>query len=327
MRTLHHTLTAALSLTLLACGGGGDADTSTVLGTSTAALTLAASGTARMISVTNKGLTPAKNLRFGATDMPPGTAVRSSCPASLLPGASCLLVVTPGNRPTAMPGDPEPLSALVEVAGDNTNTLKLVLWVISYGSVHQGGYVFALDDSTALTLGVGGKVLTTNDLAGGSSWSQTLEAIPGVSDNSVAGPGSCDGALDGRCNTARILSHYPSGSRDFAAARCADHRGDGFSDWYLPALCELGYGGLDPSDPEQALCGTQTNPRLPDNVSTRLTFPGGLGPFNPNPRWSSTQRSRDATNDAGVSFSFGPQSFVTKTLPGVPLRCARHLTP
>lgn len=206
MRTLHHTLTAALSLTLLACGGGGEADTSTVLGTSTTALTVATSGTARMISVTNKGLFPTRDLRFCATDLPAGTEVRSTCTASLLPGASCLLVVTPGPNPSALPGDPAPLSALIEMAGENTNTLRVQLNVIAYASVYQGGFVFALDDTTPLTRSVGGKVLTTADLIGGSYWSPTLVAISGINDNSVAGADSCDGALDGRCNTQRILT-------------------------------------------------------------------------------------------------------------------------
>ena len=105
--------------------------------------------------------------------------------------------------------------------------------MLGHGSVHQGGYVFALDDTPPLTESVGGKVLATAESAP-MHWSPTATPVPGIYIDSTVAEGGCEGAIDGQCNTRRILAQYPTDSRDFAAAACEDSRHGGYAGWYLP---------------------------------------------------------------------------------------------
>ena len=321
MRTTHLPI-IALSFVLLSACGGGASDTFHALSTSTTSLVLAASGTTRVITVNNEGPLPAKNLRFSSTDLPTGTWVRSTCPADLLPLRSCVLIVTPGSVPSATPGDLAPGSGSVELAADNTTKVQVKLSVITHGSVYQGGYVFAIDDTTPIANGVGGKVLDLLE-TGPSRWYHFRSAVAGINEDSTAGPDSCDGALDGRCNTQRIMARYRTDARDFAAALCVDSRNGGFADWYLPATCETGY---HPAVSGSGVCGSQAAPRLPDNVKSRL-FDKGLGGLTG--YWTSTQASATPLDNAYIAL-FTPDIanlVAIKQLASFASRCARHLTP
>jgi hypothetical protein len=285
-------------------------------------LALAASGTARLITVTNLGPQAADALQANAVGLPTGSGLRSSCPTRLEPGAFCLLLITPGALPTAAPGDPAPMPATVTVTGANTNALAVGVSVLVHGSVHQGGHVFALDDTSPFTGSVAGKLLATVEV-GNVNWSPSLTAVAGVNDDSTAARGGCDGAIDGRCNTARILAQYPTDSRNFAAAACADSRHGGFDDWYLPAVCELSY-----SADVGGLCGTQAAPRLPDNVRSKLYDAGPIGSFDL-AYWSSTQSSQSPADHAHMAvFGLGVlTSAMGKHVGTPPSRCARAITP
>jgi hypothetical protein len=317
-------LAAALSTSLLTACGGGDSGPPALLVTSAPTLALAASGTARLITVTNRGPEATQALQASATGLPSGSSMRSTCPTQLMPGASCLLLVTPGTFPSSTPGDLAPAPVPLTVSGANTNALTVSVSVLTHGNVHQGGYVFGLDDRTPVTGSVGGKVLATRDEAG-AIWSPSNTAVAGVNDGSAAAQGGCDGALDGRCNTDRILAQYTAGPRNFAAARCADSRQGGFDDWYLPAVCELGY---DPEGTLVGLCGTRAAPRLPDNATSRLYDQGPIGGFALG-YWSSTQSSLDPTNDAHfMPFGLGrPNTVLRKQAGTLPSKCARAITP
>lgn len=322
MNRLFRLVAVALSTSLLAACGGGDGSPPAKLIAPAPALVLAASGTARLITVTNQGPGPTEALQANAAGLPAGSWLRSTCPTTLAPGASCLLLVTPGALPSAAPGDLAPVSATVTVTGSNTNAIDVSVSVLAYGSVHQGGYVFALDDSAPLTGSVGGKVLATAEVSN-VNWSPSLISIAGVNDDSIAGQNSCDGALDGRCNTGRILAQYPSGSREFAAALCKDSRHGDFDDWYLPAVCELTY-----SNDASAMCGTQAAPRLPDNVRSRLYDVGPIGSFGL-AYWSSTQSSQNPADTAHMAV-FGLTALTSamgKHVGTPPSRCARAITP
>lgn len=317
-----HLAAVVLSTSLLAACGGGDGGPPAKLITPAPTLALATSGTARLITVTNQGPQPTEALRASAAGLPAGSWLRSTCPPDLEPGASCLLLVTPGALPSAAPGDLAPVPATVTVTGANTNAIDVRVSVLGYGSVHQGGYVFALDDTVPLTDSVGGKVAATAEVSN-VNWSPSLVAIAGVNDDSIAGPNSCDGAVDGRCNTGRILAQYPSGSRDFAAALCKDSRHDGFDDWYLPAVCELTY-----SADATGMCGTQAAPRVPDNMRSRLYDGGPFGTFGL-AYWSSTQASQSPADTAHMAV-FGLSNFTStmgKQVGTPPSKCARAITP
>lgn len=314
----------ALTTGLLTACGGTDDGPPALLSVSAPTMALAVSGTARMVTVTNFGPEPAEALTASATGLPTGSWMRSTCPTQLMPGASCLVLVTPGALPSSTPGDLAPVPVPLAVSGNNTNALTVAVSVLTHGNVHQGGYVFGLDDRTPVTGSVGGKVLATRDEAG-AVWSPSNTAVAGVNDDSTAAQGGCDGALDGRCNTARILAQYPTDHRNFAAARCADSRQGGFDDWYLPAVCELGY---DPEGTLVPLCGTQAAPRLPDNATSRLYDQGPIGSFAVG-YWSSTQASQDPVNEARYMV-FGLGNFNTaahKQAGTLPAKCARAITP
>src|SRR5690606_36659099 len=111
----------------------------------------------------------------------------TTCGATLAPGASCRFFFTPGATATATPGDLAPSTAVIEIAGSNTNTVSVNLSVIDYGSVYQGGYVFAIDDSTHYTGSIGGKVAALSDLAA-MAWTTatSLIAVDGAFDTSTS---------------------------------------------------------------------------------------------------------------------------------------------
>lgn len=341
---LEHPMTQPLILTiatlsaslLFGCGGGGstNADGSSsdafdappaLLVASTPALALATSGTARFLKVTNAGVVTAELLELRVTGLPSGSTAHSSCPVELPPDTSCLVLIRPGSRPSAEPANLTPVPAKLTLRGSNTNVLDVNVSVITYGSFHQGGFVFALDDKTAITGGVSGKVVATADTSPAANWSPTATEVAGVSDNSLAGANSCNGAVEGRCNTSRILAHFPSGERNFAAAQCADLRGGGFADWYLPALCEMGYTTTGPGN---GICGTKATPLLPDNVRSRLFDTDGLFHFS-NHYWTSTQASLNPETDAHrAMFRLEqPTSEGAKLSVLLPARCARAFAP
>lgn len=324
----------ALSASLLAaCGGGGGGDasdggdlapTAAILATSTESLALMTSGAARRITVSNQGGLPILALQPAATGLPEGSSMESNCPVQLAGGASCDLLITPGAIPTAAPGDLNPSAATVNVTSTNTPSVEVQVHVLAYGSKYQGGYVFALNDDTPSTSSIGGKVLTTQDILQ-AHWSPSALAIVGINENSLPGPDSCDGAVDGRCNTARILAQHASEDRNFAAAQCADSRQEGFSDWYLPALCEMGY---DNEGIVNGICGTRNAPRVADNAQSRL-YDSGPTFFFDVAYWSSTQSASNPATDAHMAL-YG----VTRSTPArgkqqalLPSKCARHITP
>ena len=317
-------LAAALTAALMACGGGEGSSSESQLTSSVSSLALAASGTARLITITNRGPLAARALLAEATGLPSGSSLRSTCPAALQPGATCVLLVTPGSTPSATPGDLAPTVGKVTVSAANAKPLAVDVAVVTYGSVYQGGYVFDLNDNTPLSASIDGKVLDTIDF-GIEYWSPSLTAITGINENSTPGSNSCDGAVDGRCNTARIMAQYSTGVRNFPAAMCADSTNGGHADWYLPALCEMVY---NKEDVVGGVCGTPAAPRLFGNVLSRLydqRIYADLFIF----YWTSTQSSASPANDVQLALieGDGPGTIAGKGTARLPTRCARHLTP
>jgi len=247
---------------------------------SSESLALAVSGQARQFVITNGGGQDALNLAATATTaLPVGTSFTSDC-ATLAPGASCTLTITPGAMPSAAPGDTAPVPVELHLAGSNTNALALSVWVLGFGSVYQGGYVFDLNDGTPTTGGVSGKVMALQDVPGASRpWGPNDSAtLLGLSNT------------DGAANTAAIVQRYGPPANEgnpllqYPAWACRTSSAAGFSDWYLPAICELGYDGNN----RGSGCGTVSAPTLP-NVQSQLVNSGhatGLPSFSQ--YWSSS---------------------------------------
>ena len=153
----------------------------------------------------------------------------------------------------------------LNISGSNTNTLSPTVQVLTYGSAYQGGYVFAIDDATPNTGSVGGKVVARDESVpviwssngvSGNPADVAYNVVPGVDELS---PVACNGANDGACNTQAITTFYSSvNSAFYAAGVCSASTVSGYSDWYLPAVCELN---------DQAVAGCGVNM---DNVQRNL---------------------------------------------------------
>ena len=123
----------------------------------------------------------------------------------------------------------------------------------------------------------------------------------------------CNGISDGSCNTGNILTFYnqfftnntqanggfapftassgPTNITYYAAGLCKQTIAR-YSDWYLPAICEMGYGG--------SACGTSGTPTL-QNIQSSLIDSSGLS----TPAgfyWSSTELSSVPQINAWYQF-------------------------
>lgn len=325
-QTFHPIAFALLATTVLnGCGGGGDEVGALSLTFTPPSIGLAVSGSPRLTTLSNTGALPIEQLTLTADGLPAGTTFFHNCPDRLEPGASCGLELRPGDQPSAAPGDTAARPATVRVSSASAPPAALPVSVITHGSVYQGGYVFAIDDSTPIGGSIGGKVAGLTDLPGQHNWSPALGVV-GVGGLDVAGPNSCDGATDGACNTARIVALHGSGT--YAAALCTDSTEGGQDDWYLPTLCELGYD-LNTSAPGH-FCGTPAQPRLAGNIRSNLIdLQPPVGNFDANLRWSSNERAGDPDVWALASSTVLQDPFAGghKVLAERLVRCVRPLTP
>jgi hypothetical protein len=324
--------------------------TTTTLGASASSLVLAVNdtslsasltGSPRTITLTNTGIAVATSVATTVSPaLPAGSTMTSTCGSDLAASASCTIILTPGPTPSAAPGDTNPTPVTLTVAGTNTNTLSLPIEVLSYGSVHQAGYAFAIDDTTPSTGSIGGKVVALTDQASdngngiawsvGSSGGAVFDDIPGIYQSSTVPNDACNGAVDGACTSAVIVAYYappqtnPAIIRSqYAAGLCSAAIG-GFSDWYLPAICEMGYDRIGVG----SSCGSQGAPTM-QNMQSSLVDNGDMAGLSPGYYWSSTE-------NAGLPYLFvffqqfvsaggGYQTYASKDTPyGV--RCARVMT-
>ncbi|RFF26813.1 DUF1566 domain-containing protein, partial [Wenzhouxiangella sp. 15181] len=281
-------------------------------------------GNARIIRIENTGVMPASNVQVGTSGFPAGTSITSNaCTGTLNVGDACDITVTPGgsaspdvaaNACTTAPGT-EPVPTTVSVTADNAPSTNINVLILGYGCIYQGGFLFAVDDSTPNTTSIGGKVAALSDQSTGVRWGP-LEMVGGISETSTAAPDACNGSGDGQCNTSRTIAAglVPP----VAAQLCEDSSDGGFTDWYLPAICEAGrFVGLG----TDAGCGV-TNP----NLYTTLHV-NSLGGFANDSYWSSTEFSANPQLSVwSQNFSGGTQLAIDKTL-AVRGRCARAFTP
>lgn len=271
-------------------------------------------GKLRDISIQNTGSVTAMNVQVSATKFPKGTAIISNtCTGNLDPDVICDIVIKPGdnasldvngNACTTAPGT-EPVPSVITVSADNAPETNVNVFVLGYGCIYQGGFLFAVDNSTPGDSSIGGKVAAlTDESNNGDKWATVL-------DNTAA-----DSITNGLANSNALAT--PAGQYP-AAQACLNKSDQGFTDWYLPAICELGrFMGQG----EDAGCG-QTNP----NVLTALYIPG-LGNLSANTvYWSSTEFHGSPKMDAWVEvFSLKEQAIDFK-INKQQVRCIRAFTP
>lgn len=258
------------------------------------------SGVARVITVANTGSEAAQGLSVLLPTLPSGTVGGTTCGSTLAAGGSCAITITPGGTATSDGTAPctagtAPIAGSLDVSADNATAVSANIVVLGYGCIYQGGYVFAFDDTTPSSGSVGGKVLTTSDQAApfpnGVIWSSngssgasadavndgiygidetSSTSVPSPSAGQVSGQAACDGALDGACNSGNIVVYYenfatnaPINLNFYAAGLCKQVISS-YADWYLPAICELGYG--------TAGCGSSSTPALQNAQSSLVDF-------------------------------------------------------
>ncbi|MCA0404341.1 MAG: DUF1566 domain-containing protein, partial [Proteobacteria bacterium] len=234
-------------------------------------------GKPRKITLTNTGTIPATNVQVTSNNWPIDTIFDASGCGTIPPnGGSCEITVTPGATAsnTCTTGTAPTSSLNISADGGLFQTVNV--YILSFGCQYQGGYVFAVDDTTVDTGSIGGKVVSLVDQAsrydGGIIWSSNnsgtvvYNSIWGIALGSTAssplpnatqppaypatfvtGQANCTGSYDGECNTNNVFIFYsapntmPSINLNFyAVGRCKAYTGGGFSNWYLPAICEIG---------------------------------------------------------------------------------------
>ncbi|MEZ5565979.1 MAG: hypothetical protein R3F24_10870 [Gammaproteobacteria bacterium] len=317
------------------CTVSFSAGSNPVLTVSAPALALSTSGASRTLTISNSGGSDALAVGYTA-NLPAGSTIAPAACGTIAAGNQCVLTITPGATPSAAPGDVSPVPVTLSASGSNTNTVTAQISVVGFGSVYQSGYLFAIDDTTPGNESIAGTVAAITDQASPASgpdavsWADSTIVIQGVSEASTSPPDTCNGNRDGQCNTTEIVAANSPPRRvpgvdptTYAAGVCTATM-DGYSDWYLPAICEMGYD----SSGAGTGCGTQGAP-LRQTMQANLVDNGNIGNLAGN-YWSSTQDSVSPAQLAWHSFfASGGGSAQLQSGRGnlLGVRCVRAVTP
>ena len=357
----------------------------------------ALTGTPRQITITNTGANTATGLNISYPTWPAGTTASSTCGGSLGAISSCTITITPGSNATSSCNTgiaPTPGTINVSATNVATNLTSNVV-ILAYGCQYQGGFLYAVDDTTPNTGSIGGKVASLVDQAapyissgpqassiiwssngvGGATANVSYDIIPLISESTgnptynsaqttfnttysnestypfpaASAFTSCSGATDGKCNSSNILVLYnayktnygvssspytlspgPTNSSYYAAGLCTATI-NGYSNWYLPAICEMDAVNTG------LTCPTGTQSMLA-SLPFLIGDPGAATPSTSCLKgsnclagyyWSSTEYSGNTQNYAGFeSFtSRGSNQFFYDKVSPLGARCSRAFTP
>ncbi|MDR3442422.1 MAG: hypothetical protein P4L65_05335 [Legionella sp.] len=268
------------------------------------------SGRPRIITITNNGQFRTENLSISMPLWPAGTVSSTTCGTSLEAGAECIITVTPGNNATSdgnhscSEGSP-PIPGVIKIVADNAPVLLINVVVLDYGCIYQGGLVYALDDRISNTKSVGGKVVSLTDLIpAGRIGVGFSSSHPKIDPDWVL----VDGANNDSASQHRLVS-----AADYCEQSIA-----GFRDWYLPQICDMGYG----SD----LCGTADAPKM-QNIQSNLVDFHNLNLLN-GTYWSATETTdypfMTAWHHKFANENNSFQLLIDKDVP-LNVRCSRSL--
>jgi hypothetical protein len=318
----------------------------------------ALTGNTRQITITNNGAVSATNLSVLSSGLPSGTTINAStCGTTLGANGSCIIIITPGKTSTSdCTTGIAPTNGIVTVRADNAIEIHVSVLVLSYSCIYQGGYIYSVDDTTTNTRSIGGKVTTqfsqATDSSPGIIWSSNSSGVYdggvslwGIDERSTftspspnaspavkyPGQANCNGATDGACNTNNIYVYYSTIALStpplstYAVGLCKTTI-SGYSDWYLPAICELG------PDTGTSTCTSPPLMQLEQNMvdSLPILLNNCIGPkCLANDYWSSTEQFGNPADTVWTEcFASGGGSTQCvdskSSLLGV--RCARALT-
>ncbi|MGA8095777.1 MAG: hypothetical protein WB823_16080 [Steroidobacteraceae bacterium] len=264
----------------------------TTLSLSVNSLALANSGNAREIIVQNAGSSSATNLAVTPGTFPSGTALATTCGATLAPADACTITITPGATATSgCTSGIAPTPTVVSVSADDASTAQAQVSVVGYGCLYQGGYLYAIDDTTSTSVSIGGAVVDQTDDSQVVSWS-----------NGSAFATGAQSLTDGLTNTETIIATQGPGI--YAAEICVESASAGYDDWYLPALNEW------------------------SEITTNIVSPGISLDFTSAGYWTSSEYASDPTAEAWAVIA--PPNLLSEYYPKfdeLGVRCARQITP
>jgi hypothetical protein len=248
--------------------------------TQNAALT----GHARQITITNtSSATTAFNVEYNISpSLPTGTSVSPASCGDIAPNGTCVLTIQPGhNASSNCNTGTAPAASMIQVSGNNTNTISTSVYVLTYGCIYQDGYLFSVDDTYAdypESVSIGGVVMQTADNVGapdGIAWDSSsgcttspfLDCYTTNADSGINGTNTSEG------NTGLIYSVLTTTHGElataYAAGLCTETIGM-YNDWYLPAICMMGYG----LNADGINCGTSSSPAIQNIQSNLIDGPG-----------------------------------------------------
>jgi hypothetical protein len=230
-------------------------------------------GNARQLTITNTGNNEATGLSITYPTWPAGTPITtasSTCGNTLAPATHCIIIISPGSDATSNCNTGiVPTPGTIRVSATNVAaTLTSEVVVLNYGCIYQGGFIYSVDDNTPPTGSIGGKIAAVTDNVSGQT-SSSIATIGwggyGTDIGSALYDNSAQGANEGSANSAAIIRalamnysrphNGPSPellSSDYAAGWCSSLSVDAtgassctvpntcYTNWYLPAICELG---------------------------------------------------------------------------------------
>lgn len=269
------------------------------------------SGHLRQVVVRNSSTTTATNVSVHVSGLPSGTSISdTTCSGTLHSDQTCTITFTPGRitssdtNGTPCSSGVRPQAAIVEVTSNQGILSQFSVYVLSYSCIYQGGFIFAVDDTSGCTSSpcrgsITGKVAATTDIAPPLTFSlNTSGSLPW----DLGCPSACTqtGAWEinfgqdspvvatstnpesigtnGPGNTwlvSSILNGVNANTNEppatYAVGSCVSYLGENYADWYLPAICELGPN----SNSSGCSVGTQN---MQENLAFLIGDPNAVTP-------------------------------------------------
>jgi hypothetical protein len=296
-------------------------------------------GKSREITITNTGSDDATGVVVNHDGLPKDTSVSTfGCATIAAGGGKCVITIKPGATASTN-GNDKLCTTGVHVTADGGLSVLVDTYVLSYGCIYQGGFIYSVDDTTTNTGSIGGKTAAITDTY--KDQNSLSDRTPdwggyGTDIGSSLYDDNIQGANEGSANSAAIISALTTNSvslSDYAAGLCSSWSVDAsgapsctalntcYTNWYLPAICELG-------PYNNSLCtsgSTNIQQQLFENTSIPSTT---LGLLNPGFYWSSTEsQSSPKINARTEYFKINSSAYTTRNkLTLNRIRCSRALT-